>query len=220
MAPLLSEVAYQTSCFSTEDFLNLNPNPNLQLMSSACCHSSQAQPLPFGPYALLSFFLSLPLHYLSMGHTSFPYNSILQLLISSMVVLYFGFPILKFFWKSIQRLKPDMFTLLGFGILTAYFYSLFGIVFYGSHPPTIFFDAAGAITTLVLAGQWIEQRSGEKLQAALKKLLSHTPSAKPIPYGPYSIYSLFLSIPRQERRLCGGFRRSTSPCGKARGRRL
>ncbi|NDA10831.1 MAG: hypothetical protein EBZ07_08340, partial [Verrucomicrobia bacterium] len=68
-----------------------------------------------------------------------------------------------------------MFTLLGFGILTAYLYSLFGIVFDGSHPPTLFFDAAGAITTLVLAGQWIEQRSGEKLQSALKKLLSLTP---------------------------------------------
>ncbi|MFZ9875245.1 MAG: HAD-IC family P-type ATPase, partial [Candidatus Methylacidiphilales bacterium] len=68
-----------------------------------------------------------------------------------------------------------MFTLLGFGILTAYLYSLFGIFFSGSHPPTLFFDAAGAITTLVLAGQWIEQRSGEKLQSALKKLLSLTP---------------------------------------------
>ena len=110
-----------------------------------------------------------------MGQDHIPYNIYIQLLISSIVVLYFGFPILKFFWKSIQIFKPDMFTLLGFGILTAYFYSLFGIVSSVSHPPTLFFDAAGAITTLVLAGQWIEQRSGEKLQSALKKLLSLTP---------------------------------------------
>ncbi|NDA26995.1 MAG: hypothetical protein EBZ05_09250 [Verrucomicrobia bacterium] len=68
-----------------------------------------------------------------------------------------------------------MFTLLGFGILTAFLYSLFGIYFSQTNQPTLFFDAAGAITTLVLAGQWIEQRSGEKLQSALKKLLSLTP---------------------------------------------
>ena len=110
-----------------------------------------------------------------MGHAHIQYNIYIQLLISSIVVLYFGFPILKFFWKSIQSLKPDMFTLLGFGILTAYIYSIFGIVFSRASPPILFFDAAGAITTLVLAGQWIEQRSGEKLQSALKKLLSLTP---------------------------------------------
>ena len=115
--------------------------------------------------------LSLPLHYLSMGHTSFPYNSILQLLISSFVVLYFGFPILKFFWKSIQTIKPDMFTLLGSGILTSYIYSLYGLFFLGP-TPVLFFDASAAITTLVLAGQWIEQRSEKKLSSSLQKLLS------------------------------------------------
>ena len=144
-------------------------------MARSCCHTPPAKPIPYGPYSLYSLLLSIPLHYLSMGHTHIPYSATIQLLISSIVVLYFGFPILKFFWKSIQSLKPDMFTLLGFGILTAYIYSIFGIVFSRASPPILFFDAAGAITTLVLAGQWIEQRSGEKLQSALKKLLSLTP---------------------------------------------
>ena len=144
-------------------------------MARSCCHNPPPKPIPYGPYSLYSLLLSIPLHYLSMGHTHIPYNIYIQLLISSVVVLFFGFPILKFFWKSIQSLKPDMFTLLGFGILTAYLYSLFGIYFSQTNQPTLFFDAAGAITTLVLAGQWIEQRSGEKLQSALKKLLSLTP---------------------------------------------
>ena len=146
-------------------------------MARSCCHPTPAKPIPYGSYSLYSLLLSIPLHYLSMGHAHIPYNIYIQLLISSFVVLYFGLPILKFFWKSIQSFKPDMFTLLGFGILTAYIYSLFGIVFSRSSTPTLFFDAAGAITTLVLAGQWIEQRSGEKLQSALKKLLSLTPTA-------------------------------------------
>jgi len=144
-------------------------------MARSCCHNPPPKPIPYGPYSLYSLLLSIPLHYLSMGHTHIPYNIYIQLLISSVVVLFFGFPILKFFWKSIQSLKPDMFTLLGFGILTAFLYSLFGIYFSQTNQPTLFFDAAGAITTLVLAGQWIEQRSGEKLQSALKKLLSLTP---------------------------------------------
>ena len=118
--------------------------------------------------------LSIPLHFLSMGHTTVPYNSILQLLISSMVVLYFGFPILKFFWKSIQSLRPDMFTLLGAGILISYLYSLYGL-FFIKPTPVLFLDASAAITTLVLAGQWIEQRSEDKLARALKNLLSLTP---------------------------------------------
>jgi Cu+-exporting ATPase len=109
-----------------------------------------------------------------MGQPSVPYNSVLQLLISSIVVLFFGFPILKYFWKSIQSLKPDMFTLLGFGILTAYIYSLYGLFFFGP-TPVLFLDASAAITTLVLAGQWIEQRSEKKLSSSLQKLLSLTP---------------------------------------------
>ena len=127
-------------------------------MASSCCHTPPAKPIPYGPYSLYSLLLSIPLHHLSMGHANIPYNHIIQLLISSIVVLFFGFPILKFFWKSIQSIKTDMFTLLGSGIMVSYLYSLYGI-FFIKPTPTIFLDASAAITTLVLAGQWIEQRS-------------------------------------------------------------
>jgi len=43
-----------------------------------------------------------------------------------------------------------------------------------THAP-LFFDASAAITTLVLAGQWIEQRSESKLVQSLKNLLTLTP---------------------------------------------
>ena len=144
-------------------------------MARSCCHTPRAKPIPYGPYSLYSFLLSIPLHYLSMGHTHIPYSITIQLFISSIVVLFFGLPILKFFWKSIKSLKPDMFTLLGFAILTAYIYSLLGLFIFGGGKPNLFFDAAGAITTLVLAGQWVEQRSEDKLARAMKNLLSLTP---------------------------------------------
>ncbi len=141
----------------------------------SCCHTVPVKSPPYGLFSFLSLLLSIPLHFLSMGHTHIPYNFYIQLLISGIVVFYFGFPILKFFWKSIQNFKPDMFTLLGSGILIAYLYSLYRTFFSQADPTPLFFDASAAITTLVLAGQWIEQRSEKKLSSALKNLLSLTP---------------------------------------------
>ena len=68
-----------------------------------------------------------------------------------------------------------MFTLLGSGTLIAYLYSIYTLIINHQGHVNLFFDAAAAITTLVLAGQWIEQRSEDKLARALKDLLSLTP---------------------------------------------
>jgi len=57
----------------------------------------------------------------------------------------------------------------------SFIYSLFALVINNQGHENLFFDAAAAITTLVLAGQWIEQRSEDKLSKALKGLLSLTP---------------------------------------------
>jgi Cu+-exporting ATPase len=94
---------------------------------------------------------------------------------SSIVIFWIGFPLIKYFIKSVQTINPNMFTLLGSGTLTAYFYSLFVLINSGQIHTSLFFDAAAAITTLVLAGQWIEQRSESKLAQSLKNLLSLIP---------------------------------------------
>ena len=94
---------------------------------------------------------------------------------SSIVVFWIGLPLIKYFIKSVQILNLNMFTLLGSGTLTAYFYSLFTLIINGKTHTPLFFDASAAITTLVLAGQWIEQRSESKLAQSLKNLLTLTP---------------------------------------------
>jgi Cu+-exporting ATPase len=94
---------------------------------------------------------------------------------SVIVVFMVGFPIIRSFFKSVQMFNLNMFTLLGSGILVSFIYSLFALVYTNQGHGTLFFDAAAAITTLVLAGQWIEQRSEDKLSKALKGLLSLTP---------------------------------------------
>ena len=94
---------------------------------------------------------------------------------SSIVVFWIGLPLIKYFIKSVQILNLNMFTLLGSGTLTAYFYSLFILINNGQTHAPLFFDASAAITTLVLAGQWIEQYSESKLAQSLKNLLTLTP---------------------------------------------
>jgi Cu+-exporting ATPase len=60
-------------------------------------------------------------------------------------------------------------------MLIAYTYSFYALVTGNQCHVDLFFDASAAITTLVLAGQWVEQRSEVKLAKALKGLLSLTP---------------------------------------------
>ena len=144
-------------------------------MAHSCCHTPPPHPVPFGPLAAASLLGSIPLHFLSSGHMHIPYPLATQAILSGFVVFFVGSPILKSFFKSLQNLQPNMFTLLGSGTLIAYSYSLAMLFFMGYSHETLFFDAAAAITTLVLAGQWIEQRSEEKLSRSLKNLLSLTP---------------------------------------------
>ncbi|NCW28240.1 MAG: heavy metal translocating P-type ATPase [Verrucomicrobia bacterium] len=144
-------------------------------MAQSCCHSSRSKPTPYGKLSLISILLTVPLHFIASGHVTISYSSYIEVLISSIVVFGIGFPIVKSFFKSLQMIRPNMFTLLGSGIIIAYLYSLFRIYFSKHGHGDLFFDAAAAITTLVLAGQWIEQRSENKLAQALQGLLSLTP---------------------------------------------
>ena len=139
------------------------------------CHSKLSKPTPYGPLSFIALLLSIPLHFISSGHIHISYSTTIEVLMSGIVVFWVGFPIIKSFFKSLQMLNLNMFTLLGSGILVSFIYSLFVLAFTNHGHGSIFFDAAAAITTLVLAGQWIEQRSEDKLSKALKGLLSLTP---------------------------------------------
>ena len=139
------------------------------------CHSTPEKPVPYGPLSLLSLSLSIPLHLLASGHLHILYSTAVQLFVSGIVIFWVGFPIVKAFYQSLQTVNPNMFTLLGSGTLTAYFYSIFVLISNHQLHGTLYFDTAAAITTLVLAGQWIEQRSESKLAQSLQNLLTLTP---------------------------------------------
>jgi Cu+-exporting ATPase len=107
-----------------------------------------------------------------------------QFALATPVVLWGGWPFFVRGWQSIVNRSLNMFTLIGLGVSVAYVFSgvakLFPEVFPPSfHDPSgtvpVYFEAAAAITTLVLLGQVLELRARSRTGAAIKALLDLAP---------------------------------------------
>src|SRR6266516_4321855 len=95
----------------------------------------------------------------------------IELLLATPVVLWGGWPFFQRGWSSIVNRSPNMFTLIAMGTGAAYAYSVAAAFL---HLP-VYFEAASAITTLVLLGQVLELRARSKTGAAIKALLGLAP---------------------------------------------
>jgi Cu+-exporting ATPase len=100
------------------------------------------------------------------------------------VVLWGGWPFFQRAGASVVNRSLNMFTLIAMGTGTAYLYSLLATAFPQMFPPSfrlasgavpVYFEAAAAITTLVLLGQVLELRARSRTSSALKKLLGLAP---------------------------------------------
>lgn len=78
---------------------------------------------------------------------------------------FFGRSAIKSIWKGI----PNMNVLIALGAVAAFGYSLYGTLI-GRAEEFLFYETAATIITLVFLGNWMEDRSVETTQAALKKL--------------------------------------------------
>jgi len=108
----------------------------------------------------------------------------IQLLLATPVVVWGGWPFFQRGWNSIINRSLNMFTLIGIGVGSAYFYSGAATIFSDAFPPSfrghggevgVYFDAAAVITTLVLLGQVLELRARSKTSKAIKALLGLAP---------------------------------------------
>jgi Cu+-exporting ATPase len=108
----------------------------------------------------------------------------IELVLATPVVLWCGFPFFQRFWTSLVNRSPNMFTLIGMGTGVAYAYSVTATVAPQIFPkslrgmsgyPEVYFEAAAAITTLVLLGQVMELRARSRTSAALRALLDLSP---------------------------------------------
>jgi len=144
---------------------------------------------------LVSVVLTVPLLILEMGAMVAPgligalpprLNLILQLLLSTPVVLWAGWPFFERGWTSVRTRNLNMFTLIALGTGAAYLYSAAKTVDYflgksssvsSSHSLShdVYFEAAAVITTLVLLGQVLELVARNRTGSAIRALLGLAP---------------------------------------------
>jgi len=107
-----------------------------------------------------------------------------ELVLSTPVVVWCGLPFFQRFWASLVNRSPNMFTLIGLGTGVAYVYSVVATIAPGVFPeslrrmggyPDVYFEAAAAITTLVLLGQVMELRARSRTSSAIRALLDLSP---------------------------------------------
>ena len=107
----------------------------------------------------------------------------IQLILSTPVVLWAGWPFFLRGWQSIPSRNFNMFTLVALGTGAAYFYSVFAFFFPRFLPesflvngqPEVYFEAAAVIIVLVLLGQVLELRARRQTSGAIRELLSLAP---------------------------------------------
>jgi P-type Cu+ transporter len=118
-------------------------------------------------------------HWLGIGTIAW-----LELLLATPVVLWAGWPFFERGWASLVNRSLNMFTLIALGTGTAYVYSVIAILFPDIFPPSfremgggvpVYFEAAAAITTLVLLGQVLELRARSQTSTAIRSLLKLSP---------------------------------------------
>ena len=142
----------------------------------------------------ISLLLTLPLILVDMLHMlpAMPVRHLLpgaylpwfELLLASPVVLWGGWPFFQRGWASVMNRSTNMFTLIAMGTGVAFTYSLVATLFSGIFPPAlrtmnsypaVYFEAAAAITTLVLLGQVLELRARSQTSQAIRALLDLSP---------------------------------------------
>ncbi|MGC1450999.1 MAG: heavy metal translocating P-type ATPase [Candidatus Sulfotelmatobacter sp.] len=108
----------------------------------------------------------------------------IEFVLATPVVLWCGLPFFQRFWTSLINRSPNMFTLIGLGTSVAYGYSVVATVAPRIFPeslrgmggyPDVYFEAAAAITMLVLLGQVMELRARSRTSAAIRALLDLSP---------------------------------------------
>ncbi|BEC35179.1 copper-translocating P-type ATPase [Escherichia coli] len=141
----------------------------------------------------LGLLLAFPVLVLEMGSHLFPdlrntvppqYNTWLQLLLASPVVLWCGWPFFARAGMSLRNRSLNMFTLVAMGTGVAWVYSVIATVFPSWFPASfrnmdglvaVYFEAAAVITVLVLLGQVLELRAREQTSGAITALLNLAP---------------------------------------------
>jgi Cu+-exporting ATPase len=107
-----------------------------------------------------------------------------ELLLTTPVVLWAALDYYRRGWLGVMNRSPNMYTLIGLGVIVAFGYSLsatFAPQFFpremrDEHGMVgVYFEVAAAIVALVLLGEWLELRARGRTSAAIRQLLGLAP---------------------------------------------
>ena len=137
--------------------------------------------------------LTLPLLAIAMGPHAFGWHlkptlasaaPWIELVLATIVVGWAGSSFFVRGWHSLNPWRPNMYTLIALGTGVAWAYSVLAVLVPEAFPPGfrdedgrvgLYFEAAAVIVTLVLLGEWLEQRARQNTGAAIRALLSLAP---------------------------------------------
>src|SRR5690606_36312443 len=133
------------------------------------------------PLTLAVFVLAMFGH--SLGWMDMATQTWVELLLSTPVVLWAGYPFFVRGVQSVVRASPNMWTLIGLGTGAAFVYSVVATVAPGVFPESfvsmgrvnVYFEAAAVIISLTLLGQMLELRARSQTSAAIRSLLGLAP---------------------------------------------
>ena len=131
-----------------------------------------------GVISLILIFGSLPM----MTGLELPFipawlhNPWLQLILTAPVQFWCGYRFYSGAWKALQRHAATMDTLIALGTSAAYFYSLFATIFPDFFlnqglMPEVYYETAAVVITLILLGQWFENRARGQTSEAIRQLM-------------------------------------------------
>jgi Cu+-exporting ATPase len=117
---------------------------------------------------------------LHLGSAAVWYLRYTELMLTAPVVLWAGADYYRRGWRGIVNRSPNMYTLIGLGVLVAYAFSLFATFAAGSFPSEmrdahgmvgVYFEVAAVIIALVLLGEWLELAARGRTSMAIRQLL-------------------------------------------------
>jgi Cu+-exporting ATPase len=103
----------------------------------------------------------------------------IEFALATPVVLWAGWGFFVKAWRSLVNRSPNMFTLIGVGVGSAYLFSAVAVIAPGLFPDSfrshgevgLYFEAAAVITVLVLLGQLLEAKARSRTGQAIQALL-------------------------------------------------
>jgi Cu+-exporting ATPase len=141
----------------------------------------------------ITFALALPVVIIGMAphlfdlmltHAQAQILHYVELALTAPVVLWAASDYYSRGWFGVVQRSPNMYTLIGLGVIVAFAYSVIAVFAPGIFPPQmldehgmvpVYFEVAAAIVALVLLGEWLELTARGRTSAAIKQLLGLAP---------------------------------------------